>query len=112
LLSIENRQDVPKMVMCRRAVRERAKAAKELKLLDAEQGDFGEALCSRQHGEQAQQKDLVERVAHLALLARVPEVLEMTQEHGRFVECRTLRRHAVRCCSPSCESRIGIDSAL
>jgi len=91
------------MTVCRGAVCERAEAAKELKLLDAKQGDLGEALRSGQHGEQAQQHNLIARVTHPAWLARVTEVLELTQEHSRFVEGRTLRRRAVHGRSPSSE---------
>jgi hypothetical protein len=40
------------------------------------------------------------------------EVLEMAQEHNRFVECRTVRRRAIHGRSLSSESRIGMHSAL
>ena len=82
------------MIMRGRAVLERAKTTKKVKLLDPEKGDLGKTLSARQHGEQAQQQDLIERVADLAGLARVPQIIEMTQEHNRLVECRTVRCRA------------------
>src|SRR5208282_3369056 len=83
---------------------ERAEAAKKLKFLAAEEGDLGETLGSGQHGEQAQEQDLIERVGHLAWLARVLEVIEITQKDNCFVECRTACCRAVHCRSPSSES--------
>ncbi len=45
--------------------------------LGAEQRDLGEAFRPRQHSEQAQKQDLIERVDHLATLPRVPGISEM-----------------------------------
>jgi hypothetical protein len=57
-------------------------------------------------------QNLIERVGHFALLARVAQVFEMTQKDDRFVECTTVRCRAVHCRSPLCESRIGIGSGV
>ncbi len=77
LLGVEDGQDVAEMVVCRRAVLERAEAAQKPKLLAAEQGDIGEGLGPGQHGEQAEKQDLVERICYLALLARILQILEI-----------------------------------
>ena len=79
LLGVEHRQDVAEMVVRWCAVLERTEAAQKLAFLAAEQGDIEtNVLGPGQHGEQAEQQDLVERVGHLALLARVLQVLEIT----------------------------------
>ena len=86
------------MIVRWRAVLERAEAAQKLALLAAEQGDIDEGLGPGQHGEQAEQQDLVERVGHLALLARVLQVLEIAQKNHRLGECRTIRRRVFHGC--------------
>ena len=48
-------------------------------------------LGAGQHGEQAQKQDLIERVGHLAGLAWIRQVIEMTKKNNRLVECLTLR---------------------
>jgi hypothetical protein len=78
LLGVEHRQDVAEMVVRWCAVLERTEATQKLAFLAAEQGDIDKCLGPGQHGEQAEQQDLVERVGHLALLARVLQVLEIT----------------------------------
>ena len=64
------------------------------------QGDIDEGLGPGQHREQAQKQDLVERVGHLALLARVTQILEIAQENNRLVECGTIRRCIFHGCPP------------
>jgi len=71
LLGLERGQDVAQMIVGGRAILERAKAAKQLKLFDPEQSDLSEALGAREHGEQTQKQDLIERVADLTGLAMV-----------------------------------------
>jgi hypothetical protein len=112
LIGVQHRQDVAEVAVVRRTILERTEAAKKCQLLDPEQGDLGESFAPGKHAEQAQQQDLIERVGHLPLLARVVEVFEMTQKDDRFVECTAVRCCVVHCRSPQSESRIGIDSAL
>ena len=87
LLGIERREQVAQLVVRRRAVLERPEAAQKLKLLLAELGDLHPALGGGQHGHQAQQQHLVERIPHLAGLARVFEGLEMLQPPNDLIEC-------------------------
>ncbi len=100
------------MTVVRRAILERAEAPQKRQLFNPEQGDLGQSLGPGKHAEQAQEQELVERVGHLALLARVVQIPEMTQKDDRFVECTAVRCRVVHCRSPLSESRIGIDSAL
>ena len=109
LLGVERGQDIAEVIVRRRAILERAEAAQKLELLVAEEGDIDEGLRPGQHREQTQQQHLVERVRHLALLARVRQILEMTQKNNRLVKCRTVRRRVVHRRPPPIESRIAID---
>src|ERR1700684_2384373 len=95
LFGIENGQDIAQVIMGRRAVLERAEAAEKLKFLDAEESDLGKALGSGQHGEQAQEQDLIERVGHLAWLARILESIEIAQKNNGLRKGRTVRGRAV-----------------
>ena len=112
LVGVQHRQDVAQVTVVRRAILERTEAAKKRQLFNPEQGDLGESFGTGKHAEQAQEQDLIERVGHLALLARVVQIFEMTQKDDRFVECAAVRYCTVHCRSPFSESRIGIDSAL
>ncbi len=58
---IERRQDVAEVVVRGSAAGERPEAAQKLALLLAEAGDVDDRLGSSQHGQQAQQQDLVQR---------------------------------------------------
>ena len=60
-----------------RSVAKRSEPAQKLELLVAEPGDVDEGFRPRQHAEQAQQQHLVERIHHLAALARVRQIPEM-----------------------------------
>jgi hypothetical protein len=90
LFGIERGEQVAQLVVRRRAVLEGAKAAQRLKLLLAELGDLHPALGGGQHGHQAKQQHLVERIPYLAGLARVFEALEMLQPLNNLIE-RPLR---------------------
>ena len=105
-------EDVAEMIVRRRAIRERPEAAQQVELLAAEQGDIGDGFGTGQHGEQAEEQDLVQRVGHLPLLARVLQILEITQKNNGLVECRAIRCRVFHGSSPACESRVAIDSAL
>jgi len=89
---IERRQDVAEVVMRRRsklgtrpceagmgslrrgAVLERPEAAQKRALLLPERGNVDDRLGSRQHGQQAQQQDLVQRIHHLAALPWIRQI--------------------------------------
>ena len=75
-----------------------AEAAQKSELLAAEESDIDERLGPSHTGEQAEQEDLIERMGHLALLARVMQILAMTQKNQRLVECRTIRRRVFHGC--------------
>ena len=92
LLSVEGGENVAQMIMLRRAVLKRAKAAQEIELLAAEQGDIDDGLGDGQHGKQAEEQDLLEPIGDLALLARVIQILEMTQENHCLVKCGAICR--------------------
>ena len=92
---VESSENIAEVIVRRGAILERTEATQQRQFLDAEKSDLGEALGAGQHGEQTQKQHLIERIAHLALLARILEVLEMTQENNRFGEGRTVRRHVV-----------------
>ena len=86
------------MVVCRRAVLERPEAAQKFELLAAEQGDIDEGLDPGHYREQAEEGYLIERVCHRALLARVMQILEITQKDQRLVECGTICRRVFHGC--------------
>jgi hypothetical protein len=92
LLGIEAGQDVAQMIVRGRAVRKGPEPPQQFELPLAEPGNVGDRLGTGQHGEQAQQQHLVERVDHLAALARVRQTLEIAQENDRFVESATIPR--------------------
>ena len=95
---IERRQDVAEVVVrgrsklgtrpCeagmgswrRGAVPERPEAAQKLALLLAEASGVDDRLGSRQHGQQAQQQDLVQPIHHLAALPWIRQITEMLQK--------------------------------
>ncbi len=92
LLGVQHGEDIAKMVVRRRAVGEGAEAAQKVQLLAAEQCDAGDGLRAGQDGDQAEEKDLFQRVVHLPLLAGILQIIEMTQKNYGFVE-----RRAVAC---------------
>ena len=94
LFGIECSQDVAEVIMSRRAVREGAEAAQESELLLTKPGHVGDRLGTGQHGEQAQQQDLIEGVEHLGLLARVRQVFEKPQKNNRFSKRTTVLARA------------------
>ena len=59
------------------------KRTQQAQLLAAEQGDIGDGVRARQDGEQAEDQDILQRVVHLPLLARILQIFEMTQRPSR-----------------------------
>jgi hypothetical protein len=74
------------------AVAKWAEPTQKIELLLAESGNFDERLGSRQHREQTQKQDLLERIEHLAGLARIRQIPEMIQKNNRFAERPEFRR--------------------
>src|SRR3954447_25698449 len=85
-LSVQSGQDVAKMIVSWRAVGEWPEAAQQVALFLTKPGDVSNRLGSGQHREQAQQQNLVQRVGHLAALAWVGKVIEMTQEYNCLIQ--------------------------
>jgi len=85
-------KNIPKVVVRVRAIFEGAEAAKKRQLLGAEQRDLVDTIGSGQYCQQTQQQDLVQRVGHVTFLAWVRQIVEMTQENNRFVDCRIVVR--------------------
>ena len=92
MLGIERGENIAEMIVRRRPVAKPPEAAQQFQLLLAEAGDIDEGLRPSQHGEQTQQQHFVERIDHLAGLAVVRQIAEMTQKTNRLSQ-----RAAVRC---------------
>ena len=90
--SAEAGEDILKAVMRGRAVAEGTEPAEEIRLLLDGTGDTGEGVRAREDREQTHQQDLIERIHHLAALARIGQVFEMAQENNKFVKSQGLRR--------------------
>jgi len=86
LFGIQRGQDIAEVIVRGRAVAERAEAAEQIPLFHPEDGNIGDGLGARQHGEQAEEKDLLKRVTHFASLPGVVEVLEIAQKNDGFRE--------------------------
>lgn len=97
-LGVEHRQSVAGMVVRRRAVFEQAETAQKLAFLAAEQGDIGNSLGTGQRCARSQEQDLVERVSHLALLARVLQICEIAQKHKHLGDLGTIGRRVFHGC--------------
>ncbi|MBB4189837.1 hypothetical protein GGE07_006543 [Sinorhizobium terangae] len=77
---VEHGEDVAEVIVRRRPIGEGPKAPQQSQPLLAKTRDIGEGLGSRQHREQAQEQDLLERIDDLARLPMVRQVLEKTKE--------------------------------
>ena len=113
LLVVQHGEDIArKMVVRRRAIGEGTEAAQQVQLLAAEQGDVGDGLRAGKDGDQAEEQDLRQWVVHLALLAGIFQIIEMSQEDDDFVEPRPVRCRFRHSPPPACELRVVMDSAL
>src|SRR3954466_11127537 len=79
-------------VMLRQTYVRVGKAAQKRELLRPEPGDIDKGLGPGQHCEQRQQKHLVERIHHLAALARVRQIVKIAQKNNGFSKGPTIRR--------------------
>ena len=111
-LGVERGEYVAEVIVRRRSVAKRPEPAQERELLLAEPGDVDEGLSPGQHRQKAQQKHLIERIHHLAALARVRQILEIAQKDDRFAkrpQSAALRVHRIL---RQPNQRITTDSAL
>ena len=90
---VKRRENVAELVVRWGPILERQEPAKKFDLLLAEPCDFDEALCPRQHCQQAQQQDLLKRIDDLAGLPRVRQISKKSQKNKSFApRSRTWRR--------------------
>ena len=99
---VQHGEDIAKMVVRRRAIGEGTEAAQQVQLLAAEQGDVGDGLRAGKDGDQAEEQDLRQWVVHLALLAGIFQIIEMSQEDDDFVEPRPVRCRFRHSPPPAC----------
>nr|WP_281433653.1 hypothetical protein [Methylosinus sp. H3A] len=76
-LRVERGENVAEMVVRQRAVFEWPEATQQVELFLAEPRDVGEGLRPGQHGEQAQEQDLVERIDDLPGLPAIRHIFEI-----------------------------------
>ncbi len=76
-LRVERGENVAEVVVRRRPVCERPEATQQVEFLLAESRDIGEGLRPGQHGEQAQEQDLVERIDDLPGLPAIRHIFEI-----------------------------------
>jgi hypothetical protein len=79
---IEGRKNVAKMIMGRYTVFEGAEPAQQVELVVAEPGDVDDRLGASQNSQQTQKKDFIERIANLAALAMIRQILKMLQKNN------------------------------
>src|SRR4051794_21286510 len=93
--------------MRRRPIAKRPEAAQKRELLRPEPGDIDKGLGPGQHCEPRQQKHLVERIHHLAALARVRQIVKIAQKNNGFSKGPTIR-HGVHPRTPPSNQK-GLD---
>src|SRR5436190_419714 len=91
-LGVNRGEDVAQVIVRRRPIAKRPEAAQQRELLRPEPGDIDEGLRPGQHREQRQHKHLVERIHHLAALARVRQIVKIAQKNNCFSKGPTIRR--------------------
>lgn len=75
--SVELGENVAEVIVGRCTVLEGAKAAQEVELLLAEEGDVDEAVGPGEYREQRQQQDLGQRILDFPTLAPIVQILEI-----------------------------------
>src|SRR6185295_8747945 len=91
-LGVNRGEDGAQVIVRRRPIAKRPEAAQQRELLRPEPGDIDEGLRPGQHREQRQHKHLVERIHHLAALARVRQIVTIAQKNNCFSKGPTIRR--------------------
>ena len=110
---IERCKQIAQLVMGRRAVLEGPEPAQEVELPLAELGDLDPAVGASQYRQQALQQHLVQRILHLAALARILEFLEMLQPFNDLIVSAFDLRLGLGPAGPSREfQRTSIDLAF
>ena len=94
---VNHRKNIAELVVRRGPILERQEPSKKFDLLLAEPCDFDEALCPRQHCQQAQQEDLLKRIDDLAGLPRVRQIAKKTQKNEGFALRSRARRRFLQC---------------
>jgi hypothetical protein len=89
LFGVQGGEDIAEMIVRRRAI---AEPAQKVQLLVPESSDVHEGFRPRQH---RQKQHLVERIHHLAPLAVVRQVAEMTQKGDRLENRTTACCHII-----------------
>lgn len=84
MLRIEAGEDVAQMVMGWRAVAKGPKPPQHGQLPVAEAGDVGDRCRTGQHGEQAKQQHLLERIHHLRARPMVRQFFEIAKKNNRL----------------------------
>ncbi len=105
LLGVKRRDQLAQLVVTGRAVREGAEAAQQVELFLAERGDLHPTLGAGKDRDEVQEQHFVERIEHLACLARVLEALEMLQPFNDLIESSLRMRLRLRHPSILRESR-------
>src|ERR1700722_5129227 len=77
LCGVQHGEDVAEMIVRGRAVTERTEAAEQVQFLGAKDGYLGDGLRPCDDRQQAEKKDFLQRIAHLALLSGIVEILEV-----------------------------------
>jgi len=81
---VNHRKNIAELVVRWGPILERQEPSKKVDLLVAEPCDVDEVLRTRQHGQQAQQQDLLKRIDDLAGLPRVRQISKKTQKNKGF----------------------------
>ena len=77
LSGVQHGEDVAEMIVRGRAVTERTEAAEQVQFFGAKDGYLGDGLRPCDDRQQAEKKDFLQRIAHLALLPGIVEILEV-----------------------------------
>ena len=84
--------------------------AQHVQLLVAEAGDVGNGFRPGQHGEQAKQQHLVERIHHLRALPMVRQILEIAQKDNRLGNRLAIGAPGIHRNHPPANQRTSTDS--
>jgi hypothetical protein len=105
LLSVEGGEDIAEVIMRRGPRGKGTKSTQKGQLLVAEQRNIDDRLRTGQNRQKTQQQHLVERVHHLAALARIRQITEILQKDNSFAKRTKTRRYPVHPDPPSSDSQ-------
>src|ERR1019366_10352663 len=95
LPGVERGKNIAQMIVRGRPVTKRPEPAQEFEFHLTEQRDVDKGFRSRENREQTQQQDFVQRIKHLAALARIRKLLEMIQKNNGFGFCPKFLRSSI-----------------